>query len=140
MSFTHAHDRRSAKYEKQVPEEKVEGLQYASRLAGHFDRWMEMAKVEKTYDALRNLITSEEFRKGCSPALLVFLKERSCKKLSTLAQNADCFLEAQDISSLSKDKSYKDNAVEISRQTESAKIPPRGHTMLLMQQDRSSCM
>ncbi|KAH7946036.1 hypothetical protein HPB49_019459 [Dermacentor silvarum] len=69
--------------------------------------------------------------KGCSPALRVFLKDRSCKKLSTLAQHADCFLEAQDICSLSKDKSYKDNG-EISRQTESTKRPPRGHTQCFL--------
>ncbi|KAH7938493.1 hypothetical protein HPB49_024621 [Dermacentor silvarum] len=35
------------KFRKAKPEEKETGLEYASRLAGHFDHWMEMAKIEK---------------------------------------------------------------------------------------------
>ncbi|KAH7953030.1 hypothetical protein HPB49_003699 [Dermacentor silvarum] len=62
-----------------------------------------MAKGEKMCDALRDLIIAEQFMKGCSPALRIFLKERNCKELSMMAQNADCFLEAQDLSSLAND-------------------------------------
>ncbi|KAH7984814.1 hypothetical protein HPB49_025710 [Dermacentor silvarum] len=129
------------KLRKARQEKKETGLQYASRLAGHFDRWMEMARVEKIYDLLRDLIISEQFMKRCSPPLRLFLMGRSCEKLSTLAQNSDCFLEAQDIYSLRKDKSYKDNAAEISRQTESAKRPPTGHTQcFLRNKTLSSCI
>ncbi|KAH7946294.1 hypothetical protein HPB49_022829 [Dermacentor silvarum] len=45
-----------------------------------------------------------------------------------MAENAYCFLEAKDLSSLANDKLYKDIAAEICRQTESAKRPPRDDT------------
>lgn len=120
------------KFRKARPEDKETGLQYASRIAGHFDRWMELANVEKTYDALRDVMIAEQFMKGCSPTLRVFLKERNCKKLNSLAQNADCFLEAQDLINLGKDKLMKESSAD-ARKTETAKRQLKSQSLFPVQ-------
>ncbi|XP_077550676.1 uncharacterized protein LOC144163873 [Haemaphysalis longicornis] len=55
------------------------GRQLAARLLGYFDHWIEMSVFQ------------------------VFLKERDCKTLSSLADHADRFLEAQNITNLGND-------------------------------------
>ncbi|XP_042144991.1 uncharacterized protein LOC121835113 [Ixodes scapularis] len=69
--------------------------QFAARLAGYFDRWLEVAEVEKSFVALRETMLIEQFIKTCSSKLTVFLKERDCTTLDDLAGKADVFLEAQ---------------------------------------------
>ncbi|XP_077531284.1 uncharacterized protein LOC144143395 [Haemaphysalis longicornis] len=79
------------------------GRQLAARLSGYFDHWIEMSGVPKTFEGLRDLIVSEQFLRCCHGKLIVFLKERDCKTLSSLADHADRFLEAQNITNLGND-------------------------------------
>ncbi|XP_037505443.1 uncharacterized protein LOC119381749 [Rhipicephalus sanguineus] len=96
------------KFRKSKPEENETGLQYAARLSGYFDRWLEMGKTETSFASLRELMISEQFMKGCSPALRIFLKERSCKTLSSLCETADNFMEAQALTNLGKERIPKE--------------------------------
>ncbi|EEC03244.1 hypothetical protein IscW_ISCW001826, partial [Ixodes scapularis] len=68
--------------------------QYAARLEGLFDRWVEMGLCPKTYGDLRDLVIAEQFINGCHLKLAVFLKERSCNALPLMAAAADKFMEA----------------------------------------------
>lgn len=69
--------------------------QFAARLTGYFDRWIEVAGVEKTFEALRDRMIMEQFMTTCASKLMAFLKERDCLTLDDLAEKADVFLEAQ---------------------------------------------
>ncbi|KAH7961033.1 hypothetical protein HPB52_001218 [Rhipicephalus sanguineus] len=60
----------------------------------------------------------EQFLEGCSMRLRVFLKERNCKTLDALAKSADCFIEAQHLTNMSKEKTLKEATVEHSGKAE----------------------
>lgn len=103
------------KFRQAKPDDNESGLQFAARLPGSFDHWLEMGKTEKSYSSLRELIISEQFMKGCSPALRIFLKERNCKTLSSLCETADSFMEAQALSNLSKERIPKETGPSASK-------------------------
>nr|XP_037270491.1 uncharacterized protein LOC119162119 [Rhipicephalus microplus] len=108
------------KFRKAKPEENETGLQYAARLSGYFDRWLEVGKTETSFASLRDLMISEQFIKGCSPALRIFLKEGSCKTLSSLCETANNFMEAQALTNLGRERIPKDPGPSVSK-PESAK-------------------
>nr|XP_037290587.1 uncharacterized protein LOC119185824 [Rhipicephalus microplus] len=108
------------KFPKAKREENETGLQYAARLSGYCDRWLEVGKTETSFASLRDLMISEQFLKGCSPALRIFLKERSCKTLSSLYETADNFMEAQALTNLGRERIPKDPGPSVSK-PESAK-------------------
>ncbi|KAH6922610.1 hypothetical protein HPB50_017284 [Hyalomma asiaticum] len=76
------------------PKNGETGHQYVGRLLGNFDHWQEMAKTEGTYDALRDRVVSEQLIQ-CDEKLAIFLNERGCKDLNSLAETADHYLQAQ---------------------------------------------
>ncbi|XP_049267363.1 uncharacterized protein LOC125756539 [Rhipicephalus sanguineus] len=90
------------KFRSAKPDNSETGTQFAGRLLGYFDHWQEMAKTERTYDALRDKIVSEQFLAQCHEKLTVFLKERNCEGLDKLAEAADHYLEAQGLINLGK--------------------------------------
>ncbi|XP_040065085.1 uncharacterized protein LOC120838976 [Ixodes scapularis] len=90
------------KFRNARPEGGETGAQYAARLASLFDRWVELSETAKQYDTLRDLLLAEQFLKGCSPKLALFIKERTTKTLADMADLADRYLEAQGTQSLGK--------------------------------------
>lgn len=74
--------------------------QFAARLSSYFDRWIEMAKTPKTYDGLYDLMLRDQFIFVCSQDLKLFLKERIPKSLSTMAELADQYKDARNISAV----------------------------------------
>ncbi|XP_048777367.2 uncharacterized protein LOC125681360 [Ostrea edulis] len=72
--------------------------QFAARLSSYFDRWIEMAKAPKTYHGLYNLMLRDQFIHVCSQDLKLFLKERIPKSLNNVAELADQYKDARDIS------------------------------------------
>ncbi|KAM7305786.1 uncharacterized protein ISCGN_015682 [Ixodes scapularis] len=93
--FRYTEEGYRAKFREARPEEAETGRQFTGRLLGYFDHWQEMAKTERTYDALRDKIVSEQFLKRCHEKLTIFLRERGCQGLDKLAEAADHYLEAQ---------------------------------------------
>lgn len=92
------------KFRSAKPDNSETGTQFAGRLLGYFDHWQEMAKTDRTYDALRDKIVSEQFLAQCHEKLAVFLKERNCESLEKLAEATDHYLEAQGLINLGKCK------------------------------------
>ncbi|KAM7284642.1 uncharacterized protein ISCGN_001736 [Ixodes scapularis] len=93
--FRYTEEGYRAKFREARPEKAETGRQFTGRLLGYFDHWQEMAKTERTYDALRDKIVSEQFLKRCHEKLTIFLRERGCQGLDKLAEAADHYLEAQ---------------------------------------------
>ncbi|XP_050046366.1 uncharacterized protein [Dermacentor andersoni] len=67
------------KFRNARPEDNETGLQYAGRISGYFDHWLEMSHIERTFDSLRDTMIAEQFLRRCSASLRVFLKERNYK-------------------------------------------------------------
>lgn len=88
------------KFRNAKPEGGETGAQYAARLASLFDRWVELSETAKEYGSLRDLLLAEQFLKGCSPKLALFIRERTTKTLTDMADLADRYLEAQGTQSL----------------------------------------
>ena len=54
------------------------------RLKNYFTDWVELSKVEKSFDGAVELIVREQFTKACSKDLSVYLNEKSPKILDEL--------------------------------------------------------
>ena len=59
------------------------------RLDNYFLRWLELAKVEFTFEGVRNLIVKERFLSTCHKPLELFLKERAVTDLEELPKLAE---------------------------------------------------
>lgn len=61
------------------------------RLSSYFDRWIEMAKVPRSFDGLDDLMLRDQFIHICSQDLRLFLKERIPDNLLKMADLTDKF-------------------------------------------------
>ncbi|XP_065299248.1 uncharacterized protein [Dermacentor albipictus] len=113
------------KFRNARPEDNETGLQYAGRISGYFDHWLEMSHIERTFDSLRDAMIAEQFLRRCSASLRVFLKEGNCKTLAMLSKNADCFIEAQNLTNLGREKLSKEVVLDSARKTEPPTVMPR---------------
>ena len=87
-------------------------VQFVCRLVGYLDRWVQLAKIEQTYEGLKDLIVREQFLAVSDEKLTLYLRERSSHGLQELVSLADLYLEARHEPSRShkeftkKDKRY----------------------------------
>lgn len=86
------------------PNDSETGKQFASRLSGYLDRWIEMSGTEKSYEEIKALMVKEQFLSCCHPKLAIFLKERRLKTVEELTDFTDQFMEAQGLRNLGKAK------------------------------------
>ena len=63
--------------------------QFAQRIAGYLNRWIELAEVEKAYDALVDLLVREQMLSSSPKDLVVFLRERKPKSVKEMTTYAD---------------------------------------------------
>ena len=69
--------------------------QFTSRLKSYFTRWVDMARIEKTYEGLSDLIFRDQLAFICTKELELFLKEREPQSLGQASKLADQFKEAR---------------------------------------------
>jgi len=68
-----------SKFYESKPEKGESPQQFIIRLENYFMRWLDLAKVEHTFDGVRALMVRERYLATCSRALELFLREReSC--------------------------------------------------------------
>ncbi|XP_075539731.1 uncharacterized protein LOC142574564 [Dermacentor variabilis] len=113
------------KFRNARPEDNETGLQYAGRISGYFDHWLGMSHIERIFDSLRDTMIAEQFLSRCSASLRVFLKERNCNTLAMLSKNADCFIEAQNLTNLGREKLCKEVVLDSARKNEPPTAMPR---------------
>ena len=70
--------------------------QFLAKLQNFFGRWTEMAKVEKTYEGLRDMMLKEQFLSVCQEELRMFLRERGpeIETIENLARVAEQYVDA----------------------------------------------
>ena len=69
--------------------------QFSGRLASYLEKWLGLAKVEKTYDAVCDFLAGNQFPDCCSHELYLYLKPKPFKVLGELAHEADLFADAR---------------------------------------------
>ena len=77
------------------PEKAETFRQFSGRLASYLDKWLGLAKVEKTYEAVCDFLARDQFLDCCSNELYLYLKPKTFKVLGELAHEADLFADAK---------------------------------------------
>ena len=58
--------------------------QFLTRLDNYLERWIELAKVTKSYEGLKTLIVQEQYLSTCPKEMAMHLKERRLETLTEL--------------------------------------------------------
>ena len=77
------------------PEKAETFRQFSGRLASYLDKWLGLAKVEKTYEAVCDFLARDQFLDCCSHELYLYLKPKTFKAIDELAHEADLFADAK---------------------------------------------
>ena len=77
------------------PEKAETFRQFSGRLASYLDKWLGLAKVEKTYEAVCDFLAQDQFLDCCSHELYLYLKPKTFKAIDELAHEADLFADAK---------------------------------------------
>ena len=77
------------------PEKAETFRQFSGRLANYLDKWLGLAKVEKTFEAVCDFLARDQFLDCCSRELYLYLKPKPFKALGELAHEADLFADAK---------------------------------------------
>ena len=77
------------------PEKAQTFRQFSGRLASYLDKWLGLAKVGKTYEAVCDFLARDQFLDCYSHELYLFLKPKTFKVLVELAHEADLFADAR---------------------------------------------
>ena len=83
------------KFRQSRPDKMESAMQFAVRLENNFDRWVDLAKIGKTFLGLKSLMLREQYINSCGPELSVCLKERTPTDLESMAKLAEQFIEAR---------------------------------------------
>lgn len=83
------------KFRTSKPDGSETFSQFSSRIDNYLGRWIELSKIEKTFDGLKDLFLREQFILCCSKELSLFLKERIPATVQEMARYADQFAEAR---------------------------------------------
>ena len=70
-------------------------IQFSSRLCSYLNKWLTMAKVEKSFEAVCDFMARDQFLEACSRELFVHLKPKAFENLDAMAKEADLFAEAR---------------------------------------------
>ena len=84
--------RKKFRYER--PEKSETFIQFSSRLRSYLNKWIKVAKIEESYEAVCDFFARDQFLDSCGRELYVHLKPKSFKNLEEMAKEADLFAEA----------------------------------------------
>lgn len=77
------------------PERGETFTQFSVRLGSYLDRWIELGKVNKTFQGLYDLVLRDQFLSICNKDLILFLKERIPNNIQDMCALADQYKEAR---------------------------------------------
>ena len=82
------------KFRESRPEKSETFRQFSSRMASYLEKWLAMAEVEKTFEAVCDFLARDQFLEIANQDMYVFLKPKSFKTLGDMARDADLFADA----------------------------------------------
>ena len=77
------------------PEKAETFRQFSGRLASYLDKWLGLAKVEKTYEAVCDFLARDQFLDCWSHELYLYLNPKPFEVLCELAHEADLFADGK---------------------------------------------
>ena len=77
------------------PERSKIFIQFSSRLRDYLNKWINMAKIENTFEAICDFMACDHFLESSSRELYVNLKPKRLNNLDEMAKEADLFTEAK---------------------------------------------
>ena len=77
------------------PEKAKTFRQFSGRLASYLDKWLGLAKVKKTNEAVCDFLAWDQFLDCCSHELYLYLKPKLFKVQGEFADEADLFADAR---------------------------------------------
>ena len=75
----------------------------------YLERCVELSKIAKTYDGLRDMCVKEQFIDMCPKDVAIYLREKNAKDLKELGQYAEQYLVARDRQLISVTSGLKQN-------------------------------
>ena len=97
------------KFRNDRPESSETFIQFGSSLCSYLDKWINMAKIENTFEAICDFMARDQFLESCSRELYVHLKPKTFKNLDEMAKEADLFAEARGGVHTYTNKGQRDN-------------------------------
>ena len=82
------------KFYDSKPEKGESPQQFIVRLEDYFLRWIELAKVDQTFDDVKELLVRERYLATCPKTLELFLRERAVTSLEELGKIAEQYEDA----------------------------------------------
>jgi len=76
------------------PESRETSIQFLTQIDNYLQRWIELAKADKTYDGLKTLMVREQYMSICSQEMAMHLKEGKPKTMHELGEKAKNYVEA----------------------------------------------
>ena len=76
------------------PEAGETPSQFLTRIDNYLERWIELAKVTKSYEGLKTLIVQEQYLSTCPKEMAMHLKEGKPKTIIELGEVAENYIEA----------------------------------------------
>lgn len=83
------------KFRYSRPEKSETFIQFSSRLKSYLEKWLNMAKIEKSFPAVCDFMARDQFLESCNRELYVHLKPKRFCNLDEMAREADLFAEAR---------------------------------------------
>ena len=83
-----------AKFYDSKPEPGESPQQFITRLESYFMRWLDLAKVETSYEGVKALMVKERYLATCTKQLELFLRERALTGLEELGKLAEQYEDA----------------------------------------------
>ena len=83
------------KFRTSRPDKFENPNQFVVRLDNYFCRWLDLAKINKDFEGVKDLLLREQFINACNVDLSLFLKERNPKDIKAMAELADKYVEAR---------------------------------------------
>ena len=85
------------KFRRSTPEKGETASQFVTRLDSYLKRWMNLAKVEETYDGIHDLFLREQFMNSVQKNSQIFLKEHKIQSVKVMVELAEQYNEAHGI-------------------------------------------
>ena len=79
------------------PEKAETFRQFSGRLASYLDKWLGLARVEKTYEAVCDFLARDQFLDCWCHELYLYLKPKPFKALCEFSLEADLFTDAKEV-------------------------------------------
>ena len=83
------------KFRYSRPERSETFIKFSSCLCNYLNKWLTIAKVEKSFEAVFDFMARDQFLEACSRELFVYLKPKAFENLDAMAKEADLFAEAR---------------------------------------------